>query len=406
MKKKIIIKITICIIGILLLIFLFFGVKFLANYIRVKTAKIEVTLESDLTIEFTEEKHVSDFIISINGHIIDDYIIDSTSIGNKEVSFDFINDDGIKVSYTYNVLIKDTIAPVIWLGNSYTIYKGNDVDLVSKILCGDNEDANPNCYIEGEYDYNTTGSYPLTFKAIDQSGNIAEQPFTLNVIEKKKNNNATNTATSSYTYFSDVIENYKTENTKIGIDVSSWQGDIDFEAIKNAGVEFIIIRVGGTRGTNAEYFVDSKFIQNITAANDLNIDVGIYFYSYADSNEHARADAKWVIEQLKDYKVTLPVVFDWENWSSFNDYNLSFFGLTNMAETFLDTLKESGYEGMIYSSKTYLERLWLPTKYDTWLAHYTNQTNYQGKYKFWQICNDGKVDGINGSVDIDIMYLN
>ncbi len=404
MNKKKILRIGIIVIGILLLFALFFGIKLLINYIRIKTAKIEVTLVDDLTIEFTSEKKVSDFITSINGKITNDFIIDTTKIGDKEVKFNFVNDDGIKVSYSYQVNVVDTVSPVIWLGSSYTIYQGNDMDLASKILCGDNEDSNPNCYIEGEYDYNTLGSYPLTFKAIDKSGNSTEQPFILNVIEKKKNNSS-NTTTQTHTYFSDVLANYKTDKTKIGIDVSKWQGDIDFDAIKNAGVEFIIIRVGGTRGTDAEYFVDEKFIQNITSANAHDIDVGIYFYSYANSNEHAKRDAKWVIEQLKGYKISLPIAFDWENWSSFNDYHLSFFELTDMAHTFLDTVREAGYEGMLYSSKNYLERLWLPTKYDTWLAHYTNQTNYKGDYKYWQLCDDGKIDGIQGNVDIDIMYL-
>lgn len=402
MNKKKYLKWTMIGASILVIILLLI---FFIQYLRVKFAKIEVVLVDDLTIEFASEKHVSDFIASINGTITDDYTIDSTSLGTKDVKFNFKNDDGIKVSYTYQVEVKDSVAPVIWLGSSYTITKGKDMDLVNKILCGDNEDANPNCYIEGEYDYNTPGTYPLTFKAEDKSGNSTEQKFNLHVIEPPKNTTSTKPTEPSKTLFEDVVANYKTENTRIGIDVSKWQGDIDFNAIKEAGVEFIIIRVGGTRGTNKEYFVDETFEQNIKKANELGIDVGIYFYSYANSNEHAKRDAKWVIEQIKPYKVTLPIAFDWENWNSFNDYNLSFFGLTDMAHTFLDTIKEAGYEGLLYSSKNYLERIWLPTKYDTWLAHYTTKTNYEGDYKFWQLCDDGRVDGINGAVDIDILYL-
>ncbi len=373
------------------------------SYLRIKFAKIEVVLVEDLSAEFTSEKKVSDFITSINGRITNDYLIDTTSLGMKDVKVDFINDDGIKVSYNYQIEVKDSVAPVIWLGSSYTITQGKDIDLVNKILCGDNEDAKPNCYIEGEYDYNTVGTYPLTYKAEDKSGNKSEQKFNLNVIEPPTKNTQKETPTK--TLFSEVYKNYKTENTRIGIDVSKWQGDIDFEKIKNAGVEFMFIRLGGTRGTNGEYFVDEKFEQNIKKATELGIEVGIYFYSYANSNEHAKKDALWVIEQLKEYNISLPVAFDWENWSSFNDYNLSFFGLTDMAHTFLDTLKDAGYEGLLYSSKNYLERIWMPTKYDTWLAHYTKETNYQGDYTFWQLCSDGEVDGINGAVDIDVLYL-
>lgn len=392
-------------IGIVLSIALVFGIVSLVQYIRIKTAKIEVSLVEDLTIEFADKKKVSDFITSINGTIVNDYEIDTTTLGTQNVAFDFKNDDNIKVSYSYNVEVVDKTAPVIWLSGSYTLTKGQDIDIAKKVLCGDNADNSPNCYIEGEYDYNKVGTYPLIFKAEDASGNKTEQKFNLNVVEPKKNNNTNNNAEPSYTNFSDIVKNYKTEKTRIGIDVSSWQGEIDFDAIKNAGVEFIIIRVGGTRGREGEYFVDNTFIRNITEANKRNIDVGIYFYSYANSNEKAREEAEWVIEQLKDYQINLPIAYDWENWSTFNEYNLSFFGLTNMAETFLDTLKDAGYEGLLYSSKNFLERLWFPTKYDTWLAHYTDTTNYKGEYKYWQLCSDGKIDGIKGSVDIDIMYL-
>lgn len=389
------------------LFLLLFGAIKLIGWIRIKTAKIEVTLQEDLSIPFLEEKKISDMIVSINGKIINDKSINTKSIGEKTVSFEFINDDGIKVPYEFKINVIDTVEPLIWLANSYTIYVGNDIDIAEKVLCGDNEDASPNCYIEGEYDYNTPGAYPLTFKAEDKSGNIATKNFTLYVKEPKKTSSNNNTSSEeTYTSFAEIYTKHKTENTKIGIDVSGWQKDIDFEKIKAAGVEFIMIKVGGTKGTDGEYYVDSKFIQNITKANEVGIEVGIYFYSYANSNKQAEKDAQWVIEQIKDYQVTLPVVFDWENWSSFNDYHLSFFNLTDMANTFLNTIKEAGYEGMLYSSKSYLEKIWLPTDFDIWLAHYTENTNYQGKYKFWQLCDDGKIDGIEGPVDIDIMYLN
>jgi GH25 family lysozyme M1 (1,4-beta-N-acetylmuramidase) len=75
-----------------------------------------------------------------------------------------------------------------------------------------------------------------------------------------------------------------------------------------------------------------------------------------------------------------------------------------MAEVFLSTVEGSGYQGMLYSSKKYLENIWMDTKYDIWLAHYTENTDFEGKYKIWQICDNGKVDGIEGTVDIDILF--
>lgn len=398
MKKKNIIIITSLLLSIII-IFLSFKIY---NYLRIKYAKIEVILKEDLTAEFNEKKKISDYITSINGNIINDEYIDTTVVGNKDVTFNFINEDNIKVSYTYQIEIKDTVEPLIWLGNSYSIPVNSDIKLEEKILCGDNYDNNPNCYIEGEYNLNEVGSYPLVFKAIDSSGNTEEVEFTLNVYEPKKGNTVTSKKIN--TDFNDVIKNYKNDDTKIGIDVSSWQEDIDFEKIKASGVEFIMIRVGGTKGTNGEYFLDKKFKQNIEEANKYGIDAGIYFYSYANSVESAIRDAKWVLKQIKNYKIDLPIAFDWEEWSSFNEYNLSFFKLTSIAEAFLKTVEDAGYQGMLYSSKAYLEKIWLETDYDIWLAHYTSQTNYTGKYKMWQLCDNGKVDGISGNVDIDIMY--
>ncbi len=401
MKNKNIIKYLLFIGIILVFVILIF---FIVNYIRVKNAKIEVNLIDDLTLEFNDSKKVSDFIKDINGKIINNYEIDSKTLGEKKIKFYFINDDKIKVSYTYTVNVVDTVAPVVFISSSYNLAVGNKDTIVDNVLCGDNYDSNPKCEVIGDYDTNTTGSYPLVFKATDKSGNVTEKNFNLRVYEPVK---SVNKASKTETQFTDVISNYKSENTKIGIDVSGWQKDIDFEQLKNAGVEFVIIKVGGTLGTNLDFYVDSKFTQNIENAIKYGIDIGIYFHSYASSSKETINEAKWVMEQLKPYKdkITLPIAFDWEDWSDYNSYNLSFFGLTSMAEDFIKEVEKNGYTGMLYSSKTYLENIWLPTKYDIWLAHYTEHTSYTGKYKFWQICDDGVIDGISTPVDIDIMYM-
>ncbi len=395
-KKRYLIFIIVALIGLII-----GGVK-LYQYLRIKNAKIIVELKSDLTAEFLTEKKLSDFLESINGTLLEDYEIDTTKIGKQNLKVKYVNDDNIKVSYNFDIEVVDTVAPLVWLGNSYTIYKGNSFNY-QKILCGDNEDDNPNCYIEGEYDKDTVGVYPLVFKAIDRSNNETSLNFNLKVVEPPKSGGSSS-GQPSVTHFTDVYQEFKTPKTKIGLDVSRWQGDIDFAKIKEAGVEFIIIKIGGTLGTDEDYYLDAKFIQNIKKANEYDIDVGLYFYSYANNEESAKKDALWLVDQIKDYKITLPIAFDWEDWNNFNDYHLSFYRLNNMANAFLKTIEEHGYQGMLYSSKTYLEKLWLPTEYDVWLAHYTNKTNYQGKYRFWQLCDDGQIDGINGAVDIDIMY--
>ena len=77
-----------------------------------------------------------------------------------------------------------------------------------------------------------------------------------------------------------------------------------------------------------------------------------------------------------------------------------------MADIFIRTVEEKGYKGMNYGSKTYLENMWMESDNTIWLAHYTSKTNYNGKYKFWQICDNAIIDGINGPVDVNIMYVN
>ena len=400
MKNK---KIIIIICVILGVIILSIGGYFLYKYIEIKNAVVVVELKDNLDADFADTLRVSSFIKKINGKLVDDYYLDTDSLGKKKVNFQFINDDGIKIKYSYEINVVDKEAPLIWLGKSYNVVKGSVDNLLDKIMCGDNYDTNPVCVIEGEYDLDTVGSYNLFFKATDSSNNISEKKFTLNVNEPS--NNKGNKGNKEVTEFSEIIKNYKNDNTEIGIDVSKWQGDIDFKKLKDAGVEFVIIRVGSSTGINGENFVDSKFIQNIENANSVGIPVGVYFYSYANSMERAINDAKWIIDVIKDYRVELPIAFDWENWRSFNKYELSFFGLTNIAKKFMDTVKDAGYEAMLYSSKTYLENIWMGMDYPVWLAHYTKNTNYTGDYSYWQLCSNGRVDGINGDVDIDIRYI-
>ncbi len=369
-----------------------------------KEATINVNLKEDLTTPFMEIRKVSDYIETINGEIIDDYEIDTSKIGEQEIKFEYINDEeNIKVPYSYKINIKDTTPPVIWLNDNYYVTTDYNGSLLEDIVCADNYDDNPKCEIIGEYNTKKVGNYNLVFQASDASGNVSTKEFTLQV-SKPKENQSNNNTTPTYTYFSDVIANHKTDNTKIGIDVSSWQGDINFQAVKDAGVEFVFIRVGSTRGIGGEYFVDKKFIRNIEGFNEVGIPVGIYFYTYANSRESAINDAKWVLEQIKDYKIDLPIAYDWESWSFYNEFHQSFYSTTQNAKAFLDTINEVGYEGLLYSSKRYLEQVWYDTGYETWLAHYTKQTSYQGSYRYWQMCSNGKVNGINGNVDINIMY--
>ena len=166
-----------------------------------------------------------------------------------------------------------------------------------------------------------------------------------------------------------------------------------------------MMRIGVQGSSSRELSLDKYYLQNIENAKKAGLKVGIYLYSIALNVDEAIEQAKWVIQELNGAELDLPIVFDWENWSKWNSYKISFHEINSIADSFMNEINNNDYEGMLYSSKFYLETIW-KNKYDypVWLAHYTEKTSYTGKYMMWQLCNNGRIDGINGDVDIDIMY--
>ena len=390
---------------IILIIILIAGISIWLYKEEQENIKIDaeaVTLKGNLTVEFGKNVKVSDFIENLNGSLVSDYEIDTEKLGDELVSFEFINIKNKKRKSEFTVKIVDVTPPQIFSGNSYTMNVGDNKDLTGVLLSGDDTDDNPKREILGEYDVNTVGNYDLTYVVTDSSGNKTEKQFTLYVKEPSQGGVVPEPKRLD---IADVLDNYKNENTKIGIDVSKWQKDINWQEVKNAGIEFVMIRMGYQTDYDGDYVIDPYFISNIEGAKEVELPVGIYFYSYAKSVEQARDQAKWVSENLKDYDIDLPVSFDWESWNSFNSAGMSFYTINKAANVFLDTLEEAGYKGMLYSSKVYLEKIWYPTKHDIWLAQYNNKATYEGKYSIWQMSSSGRVNGINGNVDIDIMYL-
>lgn len=400
MKKKIVI--------ISIIIFVIIGVVFGSLYgykryqqWRIDNAEIIVELNDNLDVEVYSDAKLSDFIKSINGKLIDDFVINTMSLGEKKIKFKYINDEDIKVSYSFNINVVDKTPPLIFSSKVFSVNKGYSGNLSEELFCGDNYDDDPKCELLGDYNLNSIGTYNVEFRGEDSSGNVSSNKFELVV---KRSSGGSSSGSSVTQQFSDLVSKYKTDNTKMGLDVSRWQGDIDFQKVKDAGVEFVFVRVGSQRGIGGEYYIDPKFERNIKGFNEVGIPVGIYFYSYANSIDAAKTEAKWVVEQIKPYKVDLPVVFDWENWSFYQEFNKSFYNITEIAKAYLGVVEDAGYEGMLYSSKNYLEKVWFKTKYPVWLAHYTEQTNYEGEYKFWQLCSNGRIPGINGDVDVNVMY--
>lgn len=358
----------------------------------------EKTEELELSIPVYEKHKISEYQDKITCKILEDKEIKSDKVGDSEINarckFDYI-----KGKLKVKIHTIDTEKPILILKDTMTVTEGYEKKLEEVIVSMDNYDNNPKREVIGDYDVNKVGTYPLHYKVTDSSGNIEEKDFTLNVIAK--NNNTSN---RTNTNFSDVLKNYKNENNEIGIDVSKWQGLIDFEKVKNAGASFVMIRLGYQSGYDGNYVIDPYFKQNIENAKVHGLKVGVYFYSYAKTKEDIDAETKWIIDNLKGIDLDLPVSYDWENWSTVTTLKLNLVEFNAMMKTFMKKIKESGYDSMLYSSKNFLEQIWETDVDYIWLAHYIDKTNYEGKYHMWQLCENGKIDGIKGNVDIDILY--
>ena len=370
---------------------------------RVWNDNSNFTLKKNLNATVYSDKKISDYIKSIEGKIVSNSKINTNSLGNKKISFIYLNKRGKKRRGTFNIKVIDDVKPVIFLSSVYYVKKGSSDTVKSSIMAADNYDDNLSRKIVGTYDLNTTGSYKLTYVATDKSGNESKKDFTLKVYEPVKTSSKT-THLEDGISFNDIVKKYKTKDNEIGIDVSRHQEIIDFKKVKESNASFVIIRLGYQEGVNGKYKVDPYFYKNIKNAIKNNLKVGVYFYSYANSTIEAKKQAKWVINKIKKYKITMPVAFDWECYSAFNDMSLSLFGLNDVSNTFLDEVKKSGYKVMLYASKNYLESIWTYEKYPVWLAHYTSSTNYTGKYVMWQLTDRGKIDGIDKLTDVDIYY--
>lgn len=408
MKKVFIIVITlIVILGVSLFVYF----KFIDK--KNEKVKIEYTdalldenikINNDLSVEFGNIKYLSDYISIKNGDIKDEEI-KYDDLGEVTVKFLYKNDLGKNYRYIkFNIV--DTTLPWVSVPSYKTIEKGTDPEFINAFFCADNHDAFVERHLEGEYSLSDVGTYYVKYVATDISGNKVEKDMTLNVVEKIIPSNTTKPNNPiNYISYSDLYNTYKNDNTKVGIDISRWQGDVDFKKLKESNVEFIMIRLGGQDGIDGEYYIDSKFKQNIEGALENGFDVGVYFYSYAYTEKEAKKQAKYVIDNLKGYKVTLPIVFDWECWNKFNEFRISLFELTKVQNAFLNYVNEKGYKSARYGSKNYLLKGWQDSKHLTWLAHYVSNTDYSGEYFMWQRCDTGKVDGIYGAVDVDVLYL-
>lgn len=363
-----------------------------------------IVLKQDLSCEFREKVMIEDFVESVDGKILNSSLVDTSVVGEQKVEVRYRNRYGFVERKKFVVKVLDVTAPTVVVPSVYTVEKGKITNLEDHIFCADDYDDQVLCEIQGEYDLKTVGKYDLKFVSHDHSGNFTEKKFTLDVIEPKEKESSPSEPT--YTYFEDVYQQYKNEQTMIGLDLSKWQEKVDFAELKKQGVEFVMIKIAGQKEIGGEITIDPKFSEYMEEAKKVGLKIGVYFYSYAKNVTESRRQARFVISELKKYDLQLPIAFDWENWSTYSSFHVSFHTLNNIAKAFLEEIEKNGYKGMIYSSKYYLENIWYRKEYDTtWLAYYTNHLDYDGTYLMWQLCSDGKIKGIDGYVDIDVLYL-
>jgi len=199
--------------------------------------------------------------------------------------------------------------------------------------------------------------------------------------------------------------------SKFGIDVSAHQGAIDWQTVKNSGVEFAMIRLGYRGYSGGKIVIDEYFERNLQGAQAAGIDVGVYFYSQAITTEEAVEEAQTVLSVLGDRELTYPVVYDWEIVTTdiARTDNVSVKTLTDCSIAFCECIKQAGRTPMIYQNKrTSLLKLDLPelTDYDFWLAEYNDKATYYYNYQMWQFASDGSVPGISGDVDVNVCFKN
>ncbi len=187
-----------------------------------------------------------------------------------------------------------------------------------------------------------------------------------------------------------------------GIDISKYQGTVDFKKVKDTGVEFVIARIGYGMYENQK---DPRFEEYYKDAVDNNMPVGVYLYSYALNVDDAKREADVVLNWLKNRRLNLPVYYDIEDKSQ---ENLGKTTLTNMCIAFCDRIEKAGYWAGVYANKYWLTSILnaeeLQKRYTIWVAQYNTENTYKGRFDMWQYTSGGKVNGINGNVDMNILY--
>ncbi len=200
-----------------------------------------------------------------------------------------------------------------------------------------------------------------------------------------------------------------TGNSKVGIDVSKWNGDIDWDKVKNAGVEFAIVRAGYRGSVTGSLVQDPYFETNMKGAAAAGIPTGVYFFTQAVNEVEAVEEASMVLELVREHKLNYPIFIDTEGAGGDGRADgLDVETRTLVCEAFCRTIENAGYRAGVYGSRNWYNNKLQANRlenYCIWLAEYRSVPIYQGYYQMWQHTSKGKVDGIQGNVDMNISYI-
>ena len=205
------------------------------------------------------------------------------------------------------------------------------------------------------------------------------------------------------------IENGK-KASYLGVDLSKYQGDVDFSQLKQDGIDYVMLKVGGRGYSSGQITADDYFSVNLQSATDAGLGIGVYFFSQAVTAEEAVEEANYVINSLAGYNIQYPVAFDMEYVE--NDTArveaLTRADKTAVARAFLTTVQNAGYRPMIYGNKEWLLKkidLTQLTEFDVWLSQEKDVPDYPYKFAMWQYTTSAKLSGISGYADLNLCFI-
>ena len=205
------------------------------------------------------------------------------------------------------------------------------------------------------------------------------------------------------TYVSDTV------TAKLGVDISSHQEWVDWDALAASPVDFVILRAGYRGYGDGSVNIDSYFAENIAAARNAGLGVGVYFFSQALTPEEAEEEARTVLAQLADYQIDYPIYYDWEPISDENarTATISATEITSCAQRFCQTIEQAGYRAGVYFNLDIALSYYHLTDlmdYEFWLAEYQDTPSYPFAFGMWQYTDQGSVPGVEGGVDMNLCF--